>query len=141
MPKRHLSWPKRILIDVAGFGLLLLAILLSWVPGPTGIPLFLAGLALLSTHHHWAGRLLHHLKKHGKNLADILFPDHPLIKIAYDLLVVGLVILVILAIGSVTHAVLRTALVALGFLALAIGMLNRKRGERLSRLIVRGLRQ
>lgn len=52
------SRTKRILIDVAGFGLMFLAPLLGWLPGPGGIPLFLAGLGLVSTNHDWARRLL-----------------------------------------------------------------------------------
>lgn len=49
---------KRLAIDIAGFGLMILAPFLGWLPGPGGIPLFLAGLGLVSINHHWARRLL-----------------------------------------------------------------------------------
>ena len=140
MSARKPGFAKRLLIDLAGFGLLLLALLLSWVPGPGGIPLLLAGLALLATNHRWAYRLLHHLKRRGKNLADIFFPDHPVIKIIYDITAVGLFIAVILIISSVPHTVAKTALIAAGFLALTVLLMNRKRAERFSRFMIRALR-
>jgi len=49
---------QRIAIDIAGFGLLILAVLTGWLPGPGGIPLFLVGLGVLSLNYEWAERLL-----------------------------------------------------------------------------------
>lgn len=49
---------QRIAIDVAGFGLMIISPLLGWLPGPGGIPLFLAGLGLVSLNHEWAENLL-----------------------------------------------------------------------------------
>lgn len=49
---------KRIGIDIAGFGLILLGLLTGWLPGPGGIPLVLAGLAVLSLNYEWAEKLV-----------------------------------------------------------------------------------
>ncbi len=49
---------QRIAIDVAGFGLIIISPFLGWLPGPGGIPLFLAGLGLVSLNHEWAEKLL-----------------------------------------------------------------------------------
>lgn len=54
---------KRIGIDIAGFGLVLLGLLTGWLPGPGGIPLVLAGLAILSLNYEWAERLIQDLEK------------------------------------------------------------------------------
>ncbi|MEJ5944572.1 PGPGW domain-containing protein, partial [Pseudokineococcus basanitobsidens] len=54
----HVYRVYRIGVGVVG-GLLLVAwALLSWLPGPGGIPLLLLALAVLSTEFRWARRLL-----------------------------------------------------------------------------------
>jgi len=47
---------RRVAIAVGGFGLLLVGVALLILPGP-GIPVLVAGLALLSLEFHWARRL------------------------------------------------------------------------------------
>lgn len=44
----------RIGVAVFGFALIVAAPLTGWIPGPGGIPLFLAGLAVLSSEFLWA---------------------------------------------------------------------------------------
>ncbi|MGI5952267.1 MAG: PGPGW domain-containing protein [Brooklawnia sp.] len=44
----------RIGVGVLGAALVIAAPLTGWLPGPGGIPLFLAGMALLSTEFIWA---------------------------------------------------------------------------------------
>lgn len=61
---------KRIAIDIAGFGLILLGLLTGWLPGPGGIPLILAGLGLLALNYTWAENLLKDLKKRFSKLVD-----------------------------------------------------------------------
>jgi hypothetical protein len=56
--RQNHSLIKRIAIDIGGFGLILLGLLTGWLPGPGGIPLVLAGLALLSLNYEWAERIL-----------------------------------------------------------------------------------
>lgn len=54
---------KRLAIDFAGFGLIILSFLTGWLPGPGGIPLFLAGLGILSLNYEWAERLMKNFEK------------------------------------------------------------------------------
>lgn len=61
---------KRIAIDIGGFGLILLGLLTGWLPGPGGIPLILAGLALLALNYVWAENLLNNVKKRLKDLVN-----------------------------------------------------------------------
>jgi hypothetical protein len=56
--RQNHSLIKRIGIDIGGFGLILLGLLTGWLPGPGGIPLVLAGLALLSLNYEWAEKIL-----------------------------------------------------------------------------------
>lgn len=46
----------RLAIGVIGASMLIAAPLTGWLPGPGGIPLFLAGLGVLSTEFLWAKR-------------------------------------------------------------------------------------
>ncbi|HZX01879.1 PGPGW domain-containing protein [Kribbella sp.] len=55
-PKKLLFY--RIGVGVLGGLLLLAAPLTGWLPGPGGIPLFIAGLAVLASEFEWAQRLL-----------------------------------------------------------------------------------
>ena len=42
---------------VIGFAFIILAALTGWLPGPGGIPLFLIGIAILSTEFKWAKKI------------------------------------------------------------------------------------
>jgi hypothetical protein len=61
---------KRVAIDIAGFGLMILAFLTGWLPGPGGIPLFLVGLGILSLNYEWAERLLKDFDRKRREYAD-----------------------------------------------------------------------
>ena len=61
---------QRVVIDIAGFGLMIISPFLGWLPGPGGIPLFLAGLGLVSLNHEWAERLLKDFDKKRVELTD-----------------------------------------------------------------------
>ena len=54
----------RVVVAVLGVLLLLLAVLLGPFPGPGGIPLALAGLAVLASEFVWARRVLHRARRH-----------------------------------------------------------------------------
>ena len=49
----------RVIVGVAGAVLIIAAPLTGWLPGPGGIPLFLLGLAVLSSEFMWAERWRH----------------------------------------------------------------------------------
>lgn len=122
---------KRILTDAAGYGLLILALLSSPLPGPGGIPIALAGLAVLSIHNEWARRLREYLLKHGGELVKILFPKHPAIQWLYDVLVI--VLLVAAGWLAKMHAAIWqiSLAIVLFFIAVFLALMNR---ERLARL-------
>ena len=52
----------RIGVGVVGGLLIIAAPLTGWLPGPGGIPLFIAGLAVLSSEFEWAQRLLYRVR-------------------------------------------------------------------------------
>jgi hypothetical protein len=106
--QKHL---KRILIDLAGYSLIIISPFLGWIPGPGGIPVFLAGLALLSINNHWAKRLLEYSKKHADSSLDIIFPDSKKWRIIHT---ISGIVLLLIAFYSLTYLD--------GFIRLAIGM-------------------
>ena len=53
-----------MVVAVLGVVLLLLAVVLGPFPGPGGIPLALAGLAVLASEFVWARRVLHRARRH-----------------------------------------------------------------------------
>jgi uncharacterized protein (TIGR02611 family) len=55
-PRKHLIY--RICVGVVGGLLIIAAPLTGWLPGPGGIPLLIAGLAVLASEFEWAQRLL-----------------------------------------------------------------------------------
>ncbi|GAA1649486.1 hypothetical protein GCM10009744_46210 [Kribbella alba] len=59
-PRKHLIY--RIGVGVLGCLLIIAAPLTGWLPGPGGIPLFIAGLAVLASEFEWAQRLLQRVK-------------------------------------------------------------------------------
>jgi uncharacterized membrane protein YbaN (DUF454 family) len=47
-----------VCVAVVGVTMMTLSVLLGWLPGPGGLPLFLLGLAVLASEFHWARRML-----------------------------------------------------------------------------------
>ena len=125
--KRH---SKRIVLDAAGYLLLLAAALLGWLPGPGGIPLALAGLGLLSINNEWARKLRQYILDHGGKFIQVLFPNHWFVQWLYDTLVVIIFGLVIWLGNRHASSVELSVAVALFFIALAIALLNRDRYNR-----------
>ena len=121
---------KHLVFDIIGVTLIIISPLLGWVPGPGGIPLFLAGLGFLSVHHDWAKRLLESVKKNGLQLLDVVYKDHPIWKAAYDILSVVLVGAGIYLINTYTRNLTLTLSIFLLFTGLGLFIGNRKRLQR-----------
>ena len=67
-PRKALIY--RIGVGIVGGLLLILAPLTGWLPGPGGIPLFIAGLAVLASEFEWAQRLLLWVKERVRRLTN-----------------------------------------------------------------------
>lgn len=89
---------KVILFDTLAIIFMLLGLILSPVPGPFSIPLYILGLSLLARNHHWARRMF----KYFENKADEILPAKYAKIIA--VLVVALIFLVGLIIMLVMYA-------------------------------------
>lgn len=128
--KRH---SKRIAIDALGYILVIIAVPISWIPGPGGLPVFIAGLGLLSINNVWAQRLRDYLLHNGGKVAKVLFPPNPAIELAYDIIAVLLWIVVALLAWHHAAAWQLGLAVSCFFAALTIALLNRDRLNRIRR--------
>lgn len=127
---------KTVFTDIAGVCLIILAGLTGWLPGPGGIPLFLAGLGLLAINHEWARKLLRDVKRHGVKFVNAFFKEHPVLMFAYDIVAVLLVIIGITILVEI-HGFVRTLSVAFIFIGLGLFLGNRKRLQRIQRYFKR----
>ena len=118
---------KRIAVDAAGYGPIVLAGLTGWLPGPGGIPLAIAGLGLLSINNKWAKDLREYALKNGGRLMKIIFPKHPIAQWIYDIVAVGL--FAVAAYLGWRHAALWQISIATMafFAAIFIALMNRER--------------
>lgn len=129
---KHLSKTiKFILIDAAGVLLIILAGLTGWLPGPGGIPLLIAGLALLSINHDWAERWLVTVKKHGINISDKLFNGSKKTKIIIDIVSVLFICIAVLLVATFTRNLAKSAAIWLVIIALVLLLGNRQRLKKL----------
>jgi|JI10StandDraft_1071094.scaffolds.fasta_scaffold16324_3 sulfite exporter TauE/SafE len=128
---------KKILIDIAGFSMLLGALAFGWLPGPGGMPLLLGGLGLLSINHEWARKLLHTIKEKGTSLYTIFFPNNKKIHWLYD--IVGLIIgsIAIYTITLETKNLTQSLAIAVVFVCLGLLLTNRRRLENISATVNR----
>lgn len=68
---------KRIVIDIAGFGLIVLGILASPIPGPGGVPIIALGLGVLSLNYEWADRFLKDFDNKRRETTEKYFNPRP----------------------------------------------------------------
>ncbi len=118
---------KRIGIDAAGYLLIIAAGLTGWLPGPGGIPLFVAGLGLLSINNKWAKDLREYTLKHGGKIIQFIFPKHPIAQWAYD--IVAVTLFAVSVVLAWHHAAIWQVSMAASafFLAVFIALMNRER--------------
>lgn len=118
---------KIIVLDTLGVLLIIAAGLFGWIPGPGGVPLFLAGLALLSINHPWAARLLQRAKNGGSKIMTLLFPQTGLLPYMYDLGGVLLLAVALYVLNAYTQNLVRSAAFIVLFVSLGILVSNRQR--------------
>lgn len=123
---------KKVAIDIAGFTLLGLAPFLGPLPGPGGIPLILAGLGLLSINHAWAKNARQYLIKSGNSFAEFLFPEKPVIQMAYDIFAIMLFGTVYLMLNASQAYLTYTISGMVAVAAITMLLINRKRAKRLN---------
>ena len=127
---RFIRFWKTAALDILGVTLIIISPLLGWLPGPGGIPLFLAGLGLLSINHEWARRLLHQIKTTGFNLVDRFFVDHPVWKAVYDFASFLFMGFGLFLFSEITGNIRLAFALFFFFTGLALFLGNRKRLER-----------
>lgn len=132
MAERSPNFLKRLVIDIAGGLLIISSLLTGWIPGPGGIPLFLAGLGLLAINHDWARRWLEHAQRHGLKFMDRLFIDHPLAKLLFDIAGFGLLILSYNLLRGYTSSWVLSLGISTGFAGIGLFLGNRRRLQRFS---------
>ena len=136
-PRKDRPFYQRIIIDIAGFGLMIISPLLGWLPGPGGIPLFLAGLGLVALNHEWAENLLLDFEKKREQFTSKFLMASPRVSRTID--VVGLVVICagVYSAATQTHILLRGLSLAITSITLIVLLSNQKRFERLIKLIRR----
>lgn len=128
--KKQRPFYQRIAIDIAGFGLMIISPFLGWLPGPGGIPLFLAGLGLVSLNHEWAENLLKDFDKKRVEYTDKYLMASPRVSMTIDIVCIGLLILgAYIALTSDT-LIVRAPGLGLISVTLIILVSNQKRWER-----------
>jgi hypothetical protein len=83
---------KVLATDTLGVCCLILVPFVGWLPGPGGIPLLIAGFGLLAVNHDWADDAVNYVQQHSESLRGIVFPDRKWIKLAWDVLVLILLV-------------------------------------------------
>lgn len=122
---------RALLIDILGFGLIIVAIPIGWIPGPGGIPVLILGLSLLANNHEWAERLLRRVKIEGSNLFGKIFQGSPRTRWAIDILSIVVISIAVILVTQVTRSATRTAALSLIISALFLFFGNRRRYHKL----------
>ncbi len=135
--KKEISLPKKIGIDILGVLLIISSALFGWLPGPGGIPLFLAGLGLLATNHEWARRILVEVKENGMKFASYVFKDHPVLVVVYDIVAIALIVGAGVIFGNANKSIVRGLMIALVFLGISLFLGNRHRINKINAFVRR----
>jgi hypothetical protein len=118
---------RHALFDILGVLLILSSPLLGWLPGPGGVPLFLAGLGFLAVHHAWAKDMIRYVKNNGLKINDYIFREHPSLQALYDIASLGLLAGGIYLLTSYTRSLTLSIAIVCIFTALTLFLGNRKR--------------
>lgn len=131
MGKQH-KIAKKIMLDIAGFFLILASILFGWVPGPGGIPLFLAGLGLLAVNHPWAAKFQRKIRRKGKRFLRDLLRKHESIKALYDLFSAALILGGIYLLNVYTRSLTLTFAIFSILIGVGLFIGNRRRLDKIT---------
>ncbi|CAN5374896.1 hypothetical protein BH10PAT3_BH10PAT3_7550 [soil metagenome] len=123
---------KIILLDGLAALCFIGVILFGWLPGPGGIPLFLAGLGLLAVNHDWAERWLETAKHKGKTFKKILFPDKKWVRHSYDAGSAVIFFTALYIFFTTQNRIISALCVAAACFSVFIFLVNRERLDKLS---------
>lgn len=130
--RQHRPLYQRVAIDVAGFSLLLLAVLTGWLPGPGGIPLFLLGLGVLAINHEWAERMLKNFEAKRREYTDKYLMTSPAVSRTMDAVALVLLAAGLYGISNFSQLWQRGIAAGLSLFAIVILLSNQKRFERIA---------
>ena len=135
MPKNKKDRPlyQRVLLDIAGFGLIIVSPFTGVLPGPGGIPVFLAGLGLVALNHEWAENLLKNFEKKREQFTEKVLMASP--KISRTIDVFGLILIAggIFLAAIQDNIILRGIGIATVSITLILLLSNQKRFERIAK--------
>ncbi len=131
---------RHIVFDVLGVLLIIVSPLLGWLPGPGGIPLFLAGLGFLAVHHAWARDAIRYVKNNGLKVNNYIFREHPWLQALYDVLSLGFLAGGIYLITTYTKNITLSVAIVSVFTGLTLFLGNRKRLESFTKYLKKRLK-
>lgn len=137
MPKTSHDRPlyQRIALDIAGFGLIIISPLTGVLPGPGGIPIFLAGLGLVALNHEWAANLLKNFEKKREEFTNKVLMANPKISRSIDAACIAFAALGLFLAIHYHHFLLKGAGFALFSISLLLLFSNQKRFERIIKAV------
>lgn len=134
---RFKRYGKIVIFDSLAVICFIGVILFGWLPGPGGLPLFLAGLALLAVNHDWAERWLETAKHKGKSFKKTLFPNIPWIRHTYDVVSIIIFVVATYALFSTKNKLIRGLSVPIASFSFFVFLINRERLDKLSNIFTK----
>ena len=129
--KKDKALYKKLAVDVAGFGLIIASPFLGWLPGPGGIPVFLAGVAILARNYDWAENLLQNFNARRQAFERKYLELDKKSALIVDILCLIIIASAALVIINSVHPLLKIISLSVGLFCLVILLLNQNRFDRL----------
>lgn len=124
---------QRIVIDIAGFSLMIISPFLGWLPGPGGIPLFVAGLGLVSLNHEWAENLLKNFESKREAVTDRYLMASPRVSWMIDLICLIVIFIGLYLAATQNQIIIRGIGLAATSVSFIVLFSNQKRFERIAK--------
>lgn len=122
---------KAILIDILGFGLIIAAIPIGWLPGPGGIAVLILGLSLLSMNHEWAARLQRSVKDKAVEASRKVSEASPATSWAIDIASIVFIAIAVVLMTQFTKSIVVTSGISFVIAGVAMAATNRNRYKRI----------
>ena len=118
---------KALLIDIAGFGLIIVAIPIGWIPGPGGIPVLILGLSLLANNHEWARRVMERVKEQSLKASKKVSESSPVAKWVIDIISIIFIAAAVILFTHFTKSLAITSGISLAISAVVLLSTNQNR--------------